>query len=67
MTTVIIDAERIERLDDNIAVTKAELMTEEPAQLDELSKLPAEYPDRMLERQGKYRRDQLARMWQAVR
>ena len=40
---------------------------EELAQLDELSKLPAEYPGWMLERQGEYRRGQLAGMRQAVR
>lgn len=67
VTTVIVGAKKIEQLDDNIAATKVELTAEELAQLDELSKLPAEYPGWMLERQGEYRRGQLARMRQAVR
>lgn len=60
VTTVIVGAKKIEQLDDNIAATKVELTAEELAQLDELSKLPAEYPGWMLERQGEYRRGQLA-------
>jgi len=60
VTTVIVGAKKIEQLDDNIAATKVELTAQELAQLDELSKLPAEYPGWMLERQGEYRRGQLA-------
>ena len=67
VTTVIVGAKKIEQLDDNIAATKVELTAEELAQLDELSKLPAEYPGWMLERQGEYRRGQLAGTRQAGR
>jgi len=67
VTTVIVGAKKIEQLDDNIAATKVELTVEELAQLDELSKLPAEYPGWMLERQGEYRRGQLAGTRQAGR
>lgn len=42
VTTVIVGAKKIEQLDDNIAATKVELTAQELAQLDELSKLPAE-------------------------
>ncbi|CAJ0707772.1 aldo/keto reductase [Ralstonia wenshanensis] len=67
VTTVIVGAKKIEQLDDNIAATKVELTADELAQLDELSKLPPEYPGWMLERQGEYRRGQLAGMQQAGR
>ncbi|MCT7328900.1 aldo/keto reductase [Ralstonia mojiangensis] len=67
VTTVIVGAKKIEQLDDNIAATKVELTAEELALLDELSKLPAEYPGWMLERQGEYRRGQLAGTRQAGR
>jgi len=67
VTTVIVGAKKIEQLDDNIAATKVELTAEELGQLDELSKLPAEYPGWMLERQGEYRRGQLAGTRQAGR
>ncbi len=67
VTTVIVGAKKVEQLDDNIAATKVELTAEELAQLDELSKLPAEYPGWMLERQGEYRRGQLAGTRQAGR
>ncbi len=60
VTTVIVGAKRVDQLDDNIAATQVELTTEELAQLDEVSRLPAEYPGWMLERQGEYRRGQLA-------
>lgn len=67
VTTVIVGAKKIEQLDDNIAATKVELTAQELAQLDELSQLPAEYPGWMLERQGEYRRGQLAGTRQAGR
>jgi aryl-alcohol dehydrogenase-like predicted oxidoreductase len=60
VTTVIVGAKKVDQLDDNIAATQVELTTEELAQLDEVSRLPAEYPGWMLERQGEYRRGQLA-------
>ncbi|MEV8473177.1 aldo/keto reductase [Ralstonia sp. UNC404CL21Col] len=67
VTTVIVGAKKIEQLDDNIAATKVELTAEELSQLDELSKLPPEYPGWMLERQGEYRRGQLAGTRHAAR
>jgi aryl-alcohol dehydrogenase-like predicted oxidoreductase len=65
VTSVIVGAKKVEQLDDNIAATKVELTADELAQLDALSKLPAEYPGWMLERQGEYRRGQLAGARQA--
>lgn len=67
VTTVIVGAKKIEQLDYNIAATKVELTAEELSQLDELSKLPPEYPGWMLERQGEYRRGQLAGTRHAAR
>jgi aryl-alcohol dehydrogenase-like predicted oxidoreductase len=60
VTTVIVGAKKPEQLADNIAATKLRLSAEELAQLDAVSKLPAEYPGWMFERQGEYRRKQLA-------
>jgi aryl-alcohol dehydrogenase-like predicted oxidoreductase len=50
--SVIIGARRIEQLDDNLAATDLVLTAEELARLDEVSRLPVEYPGWMLERQG---------------
>ncbi|GJH32790.1 aldo/keto reductase [Paraburkholderia hospita] len=58
--SVIVGAKRVEQLDDNIAATKVELSKEELAKLDEVSRLPSEYPGWMLERQGEPRRQQIA-------
>jgi len=52
VTTVIIGAKNTEQLDDNIAATTLKLSVEEMKTLDEVSKLPAEYPGWMLARQG---------------
>ncbi|MGO1344179.1 aldo/keto reductase [Chromohalobacter japonicus] len=60
VTSVIVGAKRIDQLDDNIAATHVTLSTEELAELDAVSALPAEYPGWMFERQGNYRRQQLA-------
>jgi len=60
VTSVIIGAKRAEQLDDNIAATAITLSGEELAALDKVSALPAEYPGWMLERQGEFRRKQLA-------
>jgi aryl-alcohol dehydrogenase-like predicted oxidoreductase len=60
VSSVIVGAKKIEQLDDNIAATSVELSPDELAKLAELSKLPAEYPGWMLERQGEPRRQQLA-------
>ena len=60
VTSVIIGAKRVEQLDDNIAATGIRLSEDELRQLDAVSALPREYPGWMLERQGEYRRNQLA-------
>jgi aryl-alcohol dehydrogenase-like predicted oxidoreductase len=59
VSSVIVGAKRVEQLTDNIAATEVELTAEELAKLNEASKLPAEYPGWMLERQGEYRAAQL--------
>ncbi|WP_277811456.1 aldo/keto reductase [Chromohalobacter canadensis] len=59
VTSVIVGAKRVDQLDDNIAATQVTLSTEELAELEAVSALPAEYPGWMLERQGDYRRQQI--------
>ena len=56
VSTVIIGAKKPEQLADNIKSTEVSLTTEELARLDLISKLPAEYPAWMIERQGADRR-----------
>jgi len=53
--SVIIGANTIEQLDDNIAATGLTLSDEEIARLDEVSALPSEYPGWMLTRQNRFR------------
>ncbi|MGE5338434.1 MAG: aldo/keto reductase [Gemmatimonadota bacterium] len=60
VTTVIIGAKRPEQLADNIASTRVALNADELKQIDAVSALPAEYPGWMFERQGEYRRRQIA-------
>lgn len=60
VTSVIVGAKRTEQLDDNIAATQVELSNDELAELNRVSDLPPEYPGWMFERQGAYRREQLA-------
>ena len=60
VTSVIVGAKRVEQLDDNLAACEVKLSTAEMATLEAISALPAEYPGWMLERQGGYRRKQLA-------
>jgi len=55
VSTVIIGAKRPEQLADNLASVEVEFTPDELARLDAASKLPAEYPGWMLERQGGYR------------
>lgn len=55
VTSVIVGAKRIDQLTDNIAATDVSLDTDDLAALDAVTKLPAEYPGWMLERQGGYR------------
>jgi aryl-alcohol dehydrogenase-like predicted oxidoreductase len=60
VTSVIVGARRPDQLADNIASTKVTLSAEELTTLGDASALPAEYPGWMFERQGEYRRKQLA-------
>jgi aryl-alcohol dehydrogenase-like predicted oxidoreductase len=52
VTTVIIGAKTMEQLDDNLAAAKLTLTAAEIAALDEVSKLPPEYPGWMQARQS---------------
>jgi aryl-alcohol dehydrogenase-like predicted oxidoreductase len=54
--SVIIGANTVAQLDDNLAATTLVLSPEEIARLDEVSALPAEYPGWMIERQTSQRR-----------
>ncbi len=55
VSSVIIGAKTIDQLHDNVAATKVGLSPEEMTRLDEVSRLPSEYPGWMIELQGKYR------------
>jgi len=59
VTSVIVGARRPEQLADNLAATNVTLSADELAALEEVSRLPAEYPGWMFERQGEVRRKQL--------
>ena len=59
VSSVIIGAKRPEQLADNLAATQVVLSAADLAALDEVSRLPAEYPGWMFERQGEARRRQL--------
>lgn len=61
VTSVIVGTKRLDQLADNLAATKVSLSAEELRLLDEVSRLPAEYPACMFDRQGEYRRKQLQR------
>jgi aryl-alcohol dehydrogenase-like predicted oxidoreductase len=52
VTTVIIGANTTDQLEDNLNATNVSFTPDELAQIDAVSKLPAEYPGWMLERQG---------------
>ncbi len=58
VTTVIVGAKRIEQLAENIGAVDVELSAEELTTLDEVSRLPREYPGWMLERQSANRPQQ---------
>ncbi len=60
VTSVIVGAKRPGQLADNIAATEVSLTAAELEQIDKASTLAPEYPGWMLERQGDYRRQQLA-------
>ena len=55
VSTVIIGAQSMDQLRDNIASTRVQLTDSERRTLDEVSQLPAEYPGWMLALQGQYR------------
>jgi aryl-alcohol dehydrogenase-like predicted oxidoreductase len=55
VTSVIIGAKRQEQLIDNIAATKVILTREELGTLDDIGRLPAEYPGWMFEFLGQFR------------
>jgi aryl-alcohol dehydrogenase-like predicted oxidoreductase len=59
VTSVIVGAKKPEQLADNIGATEVALSQADLQKLDEVSRLPAEYPGWMLERQGEVRRRQL--------
>ncbi|MFC4259694.1 aldo/keto reductase [Marinobacter lacisalsi] len=56
VTSVVIGAKRGDQLQDNIRAAQVRFSEDELAALDEVSRLPAEYPGWMLERQGEYRK-----------
>ncbi|HZY18731.1 MAG TPA: aldo/keto reductase [Ramlibacter sp.] len=60
VTSVIVGAKRPEQLADNLGAVEVRLSAEELQAIDAASRLPAEYPGWMLERQGEARRRQLA-------
>lgn len=60
VTSVIVGAKRPEQLADNIGATQVSLSPAELEQIDQASRLTPEYPGWMFERQGEYRRRQLA-------
>jgi aryl-alcohol dehydrogenase-like predicted oxidoreductase len=51
-TSIIVGAKTVEQLSDNLAAADLQLTPEDMAKLDEVSKLPPEYPGWMFERQG---------------
>jgi aryl-alcohol dehydrogenase-like predicted oxidoreductase len=59
VTSVIVGAKRPEQLADNLASTQVSLAADELRALDEVSRLPAEYPGWMFQRQGEYRHKQV--------
>jgi len=60
VTTVILGAKRPEQLADNLAAVDVALSADELQTLAACSRLPAEYPGWMFERQGEARRRQIA-------
>jgi len=55
VSSVIVGAKTVEQLEDNLAASGLELDADELKALDEVSRLPAEYPGWMVERQARYR------------
>jgi aryl-alcohol dehydrogenase-like predicted oxidoreductase len=67
VTSIIVGAKRPEQLADNIGATHVSLSAGELEQIDNASRLPAEYPGWMLERQGEHRRQQVAQALGVIR
>jgi aryl-alcohol dehydrogenase-like predicted oxidoreductase len=57
VTSVIIGANKMEQLEDNLASINVQFSTEDLQRLDEVSRLPLEYPGWMLEWTGKDRKE----------
>ena len=55
VSTVIVGARTIEQLQDNLGAGEVSLSADELRELEQVSRLPEEYPGWMLERQGQYR------------
>jgi aryl-alcohol dehydrogenase-like predicted oxidoreductase len=55
VSSVIVGAKRVDQLVDNLRSVEIELSEDDLAALDAVSRLPAEYPGWMLERQSSYR------------
>lgn len=55
VTSVIVGAKRLDQLDDNLEAIAISFTEDELARLDEVSRLPAEYPGWMLDVQGERR------------
>lgn len=62
VTSVIVGAKRPEQLADNLNAAGVRLSAEELASIEAASRLPAEYPGWMQERQGEFRRGQLRQL-----
>ncbi len=60
VTTVIVGAKKPEQLADNLGAAELVLSADELKLIDAASTLPPEYPGWMFERQGEYRRKQVA-------
>ncbi|AZI26400.1 aldo/keto reductase [Pedobacter sp. G11] len=52
VTSIIVGAKRVDQLEDNLKATELHLSAQELEQLDEVSLLPPEYPNWMIETQG---------------
>jgi aryl-alcohol dehydrogenase-like predicted oxidoreductase len=59
VTSVTIGVKRVEQLDDNIGATTVQLSSEDLRRLDEVSRLPMEYPGWMMASWGATRQQQL--------
>ncbi len=57
VTSVIIGANKMEQLEDNLASVNVQFSTEDLQRLDEVSKLPPEYPGWMLDWTGRDRKE----------